>query len=331
MGNNESKALKIAWLDVPAPEVERINRAMLPEGFVLERPLSRTDHEEHLRLVSDADFVMHTSIKLPSDMVRAMRQCKLIQKWGVGVDSIAVDTAAECGIPVAITAGANAVPVAELAVTLMLTLYRRILVADRNTRSGVWLNAQLRTQCFTLRGKKVGIVGIGNVGKHLARLLQGFGANVVYTDVRALDADEEAKLGIRFESLTDICETCDIISLHVPMTPKTKHMIGENEIARMKPNMILINTARGGLIDELALAKALEEKRIAGAGLDVQEGGIPTADYHLSKFDNVVLTPHNGGGTLDNVEVVTRHAYGNMLKVLRGEPLDPRDIISPRG
>ena len=318
---------KIAWLDVPVPEVERINQSLLPEGFFLERLMSADDRDEQVRLVSDADFVMLTAFKLKCDLIQAMKKCKLIQKWGVGVDSIDVEAAKACGIPVAITAGANAAPVAELVVAHILALYRRIFQADRSTRSGQWINAELRTTCFMIRGKKAGIIGIGNVGKHLAGILRAFGADVVYTDVSRLPADKEAELGIRYEDMQSICKTCDIISLHIPMTPQTRHIIGEAEIALMKQNTILINAARGGLIDETALLRALEEKRIAGAGLDVHECGRPTADYPLAKFDNVVLTPHNGGGTLDNVANVTKHAYGNMLIILNGQSLKPGDII----
>ena len=327
MESGVTKTYKIAWLDIPAPKVEEINRSLLPANFILERPWSKDDHEELLRLVSDADFIMHTSIKITENMIQGMQKCRLIQKWGIGVDSIDLDTARARGIPVAITAGANAVPVAELVVAHILTLYRRIIIADRSTRAGLWINKELRTQCFKIFGKKVGIVGMGNIGKHLARILRGFGAEIVYMDMTPLDPGKEAELGIRFESLQSICETCDIISLHVPLTPQTRHIISDKEISLMKPNAIIINTARGGLIDETALLRALENKRIAGAGLDVHEVGQPTADYPFAKLDNVVLTPHNGGGTFDNVEAVTKHAYGNMLKILRGEPLDPRDII----
>ena len=330
METNQTAKYKVAWLDTPHPEVEKINRALLPPEFSLVLPGAPDDNAELMQLVSDADFVMLTGIHADANLIRNMKKCKLIQKWGIGVDGIDLKAAQENGIPVAITAGANSIPVAELVIAHILTLYRRILIADANTRAGRWINKELRTQCSKIHGKKAGIIGMGNIGQHLSRILRAFGAEVVYYDVRRLTDEKEAELGVRYESLDSICMTCDIISLHVPYTPETRHIIGEKEISLMKPNAIIINAARGGLIDESALLPALQNNLIGGAGLDVHEIGRPTEDYPFSKLDNVVLTPHNGGGTLDNVENVTLHAYSNMLKILKGEAIDPRDFAYPK-
>jgi 3-isopropylmalate dehydratase small subunit len=323
----EKKTQKIVWLDTRVPAVAEIVESLLPEGFSISWPVSRTDKDELMKLLEDADFIIHGSIKLTGDLIRAAKKCKLIQKWGIGYDSIDIETARECKIPVAIANGSNAIPVAELVTAHILTLYRRILVADRDTKAGVWTNAQLRMQCYMIHGKRVGILGNGNVAKELTRILHGFGAEIVYYGIYPLTKEEEAAWGIRFVPLEELYRSSDIISVHVPMTPQTRHMIGREELALMKPSAILINTARGGIIDEEALLEALQNKKIAGAGLDVYEVGTPTADYPFAKLDNVVMTPHNGGGTFDNVANVTKHAYGNITKIIRGEPLDPRDAI----
>ncbi len=206
-------------------------------------------------------------------------------------------------------------------------MYRRIPYVNRVMRQGGWPTPEMRETCFQISGKTVGLVGFGNIGRMLARRLGGFDARIVYFDMQRADAATEAALQARYLPLAELLQCSDIVSLHAPLNAQTTHMVNATSIASMKDGAVLINTARGGLIDEQALYQALVSGKLRGAGLDAFDPEPPAIDNPLLSLDQVVVTPHAGGGVLDNVENVARHAFGNILRFLRAEPLAAADLV----
>ncbi len=317
---------KIVWLEIHDPDVVKLEDSILPEGFQLVRPVSRTDVEEHLNLVSDADYIIAGGIPIPRSYIDAAKRLKMIQKWGIGVDKIDCAAAEERGIPIYITAGANSIPVAELAMGLMFAVNRKIPYVDASMRDGQWVKSKMRAQCQMIQGKTVGLLGIGNIAKEVAKMLRGFEhTQVIYYDVVRLSPEEEKLYGAAYVPFEELLRSSDILSIHVPLLPATRHMVGREQLAMMKPSAILINTARGGVVDETALIQALKAGKLRGAGLDSFEQEPIDPDNELLKLENVVLTCHCGGGVADNVLHVTEHAFANIDKFSKGEALAPRD------
>jgi phosphoglycerate dehydrogenase-like enzyme len=172
---------------------------------------------------------------------------------------------------------------------------------------------------YELFGKTLGVVGLGTIGKKVARLARAFGMRVEYYDIARLSEDAEDALGVRFRLLNELLSNADVVSLHVPLNESTRHMIGQRELARMKPTALLINTSRGPVVEEAALVRALSEDQLFGAGLDVFDPEPPRADNPLLKLGNVVLTAHFAGPTWDNHVARFRNAFDNVQRVARGE------------
>ena len=319
---------KIVWLQVLNPAVKAEANKALPEGFEVVYPTSSTDKEEHDRLIEEADYLITQSIYVTGEQLKRAKHLKMIQKYGIGVDKIDCETAKELNIPVCITAGANSVPVSEMAVGLMLAVNRRIPYVDKAVRAGEWPKAEMRAQCYMLQGKTIGLVGIGNIAKQVAKRLSGFDvAEIVYYDIFRLSEEKEKELNVRYVPLDELMAVSDVISIHVPLTDETRGLINAERINMMKPTAIIINTARGFIIDQDALVDALSKKKIRGAGLDAFEEEPLNADSPLLALDNLVLTCHHAGSVIDNVLPRAIHAYGNIEKFSKGEEIDPRDII----
>ncbi|WP_434310446.1 2-hydroxyacid dehydrogenase [Hominifimenecus sp. rT4P-3] len=322
---------KIVWMEIHDPRIQKIEDQMAPEGFEIIRPQSRTDREEHLQLMQEADYVIAGGIPIPADYIAQAPKLKMIQKWGIGLDKVDCRRAEQEGIGVCITAGENAVPVAELAVGLMIAVNRRIPYVDASMRKGRWMKTEIRPQCYMMRDKVVGLLGIGNIARHVAELLKGFHCSMIYYDVARLPKEEEERLGVSYVNFDTLIQKADILSLHLPLTPQTRGMIGAEEFRKMKNTAILVNTSRGGVVDESALYEALKSGEIRGAGLDTFEMEPVSPDLPLLRLENVVLSSHCGGGVVDNVVNMTRHAYGNIQRFDRGEPIDERDVVVPAG
>ena len=316
----------VSCLDVWAPAVREVVRQTAAPELAL-RFAQTYDLAEQMALVEDAEFLMPGWAAVTEPMLRHATKLRMIQKWGIGVDRIDVDAARRLGIPLAITAGSNAGPVAELAIALMLAVYRRLPYVNREMRSGKWPKSEMRETCFQITGKTVGIVGFGNIGRMLARRLRGFDAHVVYFDARRADDEAERTLEANYLPLDDLLALSDIVSLHAPFIAATAKMINAKSIATMKDGAVLINTARGELVDENALYAALVSGKLRGAGLDAFDPEPPSQDNPLLTLDQVVITPHAGGGVFDNVENVANHAFGNIMRHLRGQALAPADVI----
>ncbi|AZO77795.1 hypothetical protein B5U98_24470 [Bosea sp. Tri-39] len=322
--------VEIAFLTPVMPEV----RAAIAACAHADQHLHFADSEarqEQLALVRTAEAIVSAGSPVDAGLIAGSEKVRLIQKWGIGVDKIDLDAARARGIPVAITAGASAGPVAEHALALMLAVYRRLPLADRQIRAGIWQPGQLRVVCRQITGKTVGLLGFGNIARLLAHRLRGFDAEILYHDVRRADAVTERGFGARYVPFDTLLEQSDILSLHLPLTEQSRGIMNAAAFARMRQGAVLINTARGGLIDEAALHEALLSGRLAGAGLDTFATEPVAADHPLLALDQVVVTPHSAGSVFDNIPNIAGHVLDNIARFARGEPLSPADIIVPAG
>ena len=249
-----------------------------------------------------------------------MRNCLLIQQAAVGFDAIDHRAAAEYGIPVANAAGYNRDAVADWTVMAILNILRKGAYGDRLVRDGAWLREELLGH--ELGALTVGIVGLGNVGGTVARRLDGFGSSLLFTDP---DPTRDHP-GAKRVGLDELLRTADVVCLHVPLDVETRGLIGAEALAALKPGAILVNAARGPLVDEAALVEALGSGRLAGAALDVYEVEPLPAGSPLRDFDNVFLSPHIGGGTLEAEARVLEMVGANLLRMLDGEP--PVNVVN---
>ncbi len=311
-----------ACLDPWDEQIKRIVLAVAPSNLEVRFAASYDSAVQHA-LARDADFVMTNFAPVTATMIDDAPRLRLIHKWGVGYEKIDVAAAKRRGIPVAIAAGMNAVPVAEHAIALMLAVYRRIPFLDRKLRQGVWLKQEMRTECRQLKGKTVGLLGMGNIGREVVRKLSVFDVEVLYHDVRRLDEATERALAVRYAAFDRLLAESDILSVHVPLMESTRGLVGREAIARMKDGAVIINTARGGVVDEDALHQALVSGKLFGAGIDTFAVEPPGTDNPLFALEQVVLTPHTGGVVVDNVANVTKCVFENMQRLLRGEPIAP--------
>jgi D-3-phosphoglycerate dehydrogenase len=186
----------------------------------------------------------------------------------------------------------------------------------------------MRTVCRQLRGKTVGLLGMGNIGREVVRKLSGFEVTILYYDVKRLDEAGEKTLPVRYVPFDHLLAESDILSVHVPLLESTRGLVGEAAIAKMKDGAVIINTARGGVVDETALYRALVSGKLFGAGIDTYAVEPPPVDHPLFALEQVVLTPHTGGVVVDNVANVTIRVFENMQRLLRGEPITPGDQVA---
>jgi phosphoglycerate dehydrogenase-like enzyme len=277
--------------------------------------------EERQRLLEKAEFLMGswvtTSVTLTEDDFRAAPSLKLVQLMSAGYEHIDLDLAARYGVPVAHFGGSNASVVAEHCVMLVLAVYRRLFELHAAVRDGAWRAGD--PPLHELRGKRVGLIGFGYIGRELAVRLRAFGCQVVYFARHPVEQDQAAWL-----PLEELLRTCDVVSLHVPITPATRGLIGARELALMRPEAVLINTSRGGVVDEAALTHALQAGRLAAAGLDVFEREPPDPASPLLKMANVICTPHVAGSSVEVWPRVVDTCFANIQRVARGEP--PRHL-----
>lgn len=280
--------------------------------------------------LSGIDYVILRTLRLDGEAIESAPGLRFIQRWGVGYDTVDISAAGKRGIPVANTFGVNAVPVAEMAVLLTLAVFRNLIPLHQHIAAGRWERESYISKSFMVRGKTVGLVGLGNIGREAAAIFKGFGARVRYFDVNRLSRAEEACLELSFVPFDQLLETSDIVSLHLPLNEATRGLIGREAMRRMKPEAVLINTSRGGIIDETALCEALSEGRILGAGLDAMAQEPPEPTCPLLQMENVVLTPHMGGNTADNNIRMAEVCMENIARVGSGRPLDGRYVVNKK-
>lgn len=272
-----------------------------------------------LERIADAEAVLNirSSIEFGEDVFAACPKLRALSLWGTGTDHVDLSAAKKHGVIVTNTPGVSAVAMAEHALTLMLAVARDIPRIDAKTRKGAWPRGFV-TQ---LHGKTLGVVGLGAIGIQTARIAKGIGMRVIAW-TRTPGEKPLAELGIELVELADVYRQSDVVSLHVRLTPETTGMVGRQELASMKSTAILVNTARGPVVDEAALVEALRHETIAGAGLDVFDQEPLPEGHPLGDVSNVVLTPHSGGVTAEALETGLRMAVDNVFAVLRGKPMN---------
>ena len=245
---------------------------------------------------------------------------KLVQLLSAGYDRIDIEAARRAGVPVCNNGGANSTAVSEHAIMLMLAVSRSLVWQHANVSGGRWRgNNASEMKLYEMYNKTLGIVGLGTIGRKTAKLARAFGMNVIYYDVARLSEEHAESIGVRFALLEELLKSSDIVSLHVPLLPATKHMIDAGRLKMMKKTAYLINTCRGPVVDEPALIEALSNGTIAGAGLDVFDQEPPQSDNPLFALRNVVLTAHFAGPTWDTQFTRFRNAFDNCQRVMRGE------------
>jgi len=280
--------MKVGICDLIASEgVELLKK----EGFEVV-DLSNLPKEELPNHVADLDaIIVRSATKVRKEIIDAAKNLKVIGRAGVGLDNIDVEYAKSKGIKVINTPGATSISVAELTIGLLLAVMRKIAYADREMRNGAW--PKKKCKGIEMYGKTLGIIGIGRIGREVAKRAKAFGMRVIYYDVYRPDGATERELGIEFRELDTLISEADVITLHVPLVSQTKHLINRERIAKMKDGAIIINAARGGIVDEEALYEALKSGKLYGAALDVYENE-PLKESKLFELDNIVLTPHIG-------------------------------------
>jgi phosphoglycerate dehydrogenase-like enzyme len=242
-----------------------------------------------------------------------------VQLLSAGYDRVDIEAARKAGVPVANNGGANAIAVAEHTVLLMLAVLKQLVRFHLDVVAGRWRPpASSESPVYELAGRTVGIVGLGNIGKKVARRAAAFDARVQYYDIVRLSEAEEDALGVRFVLLSELLRTSDIVTLHVPLTDATRGLIGARELALMRPGAVLVNTCRGPVVDEPALYEALRARRLGGAGLDVLVDEPPAKDHPLFGLPNVTLTPHSAGPTWENWTARFRNGFDNIERVAAG-------------
>ncbi len=292
-------------------KLEKAARVVRPAAF----------DEDSLAKIAAAEqvdaIIIRTKGCVTKKVLRASPRLKVVGRHGIGVDHIDIPAATKLGICVVNTPAGSRVAVAEHTWAMILALSKNVLTADRATRAGDYESRE-RNKSFQLEGKTLGIIGLGRIGTTVAGIGKAFGMQMLYADIVAYPA-KERRLGIRKVPLKTLLKRSDVVSIHTPLDKSTRGLIGASEIKLMQPHALLINCARGAILDSIAAAKALAANRLGGVGLDVFDPEIPPADHPLLKQSRAILSPHSAAQTpeanLGYAEVVD-----DVLRVLNGKP-----------
>ncbi len=282
--------------------------------------LNASDEDEVIAGARDADAILNRAAPMTRRVIESLEKCKVIARYGVGVDNVDVDACTEKGILVANVPDYCWTEVADHAFALLLTCARKTAFHDRRVRAGEWDIAS-SDPIHRLTGQTLGLLGLGHIAQTLVKRVRGFEFRVIAHDPYVGRAVAE-ELGVTLVDLPTLLKESDLLSIHAPLTPATRHIIGEAELRQMKPTAILVNTSRGPLVDEAALARALSEGWIAAAGIDVYETEPPPADCPLKKLDNVVLTDHAGWYSEEAVVELQTKCARQAALVLSGQTPD---------
>ncbi len=292
-------------------EVLQLVRSCVPGGFVI-RTLPENTEQALLECIADADYILASGrVKITRRVLQRAEKVKMLQRTGVGLDALDLSALSDHGIPVYVNQGINAQSVAEHTLLLMLACLRRLPELSENTRNGIWIKQAQGVKTRELNRCTVGVLGMGNIGRTVTGLLRAFGAQVCYYDAFRLPPEQEQALGAEYLPVEELCRRADILTLHCPLTDQTRGVICRERLNTMKPGVILINTARGGLICEADLLAALEEGRVACAGLDVFESE-PPKNTALLRHPRVIVTPHIAGVTRDSFYQMMHDAMRNI-------------------
>ena len=289
--------------------------------ITLHKGVEPPDHDKILSNIQGKDGLLcMLTDKIDAEIMKASRELRVISSFSVGVDHIDTIQATKRGIYVTYTPEVLTNATADLAFALMISAARRIPEGDRNVRNNSWIGGWSPNMLLgeEVCGKTLGIIGLGRIGSALAERASGFKMKIIYHN-RNRSPSKEKKLNVEYRSLEDLLKESDFISLHVPLTEQTHHLINSQNLKKMKRNAVLVNTARGQIVDENDLADTLEEGRISGAGIDVFSSEPLPRDNRLSKLKNVVLTPHIGSATYHTRNLMAEISASNLIGVLKGE------------
>lgn len=316
---------KIIYFDQVFDEFKQLLEEHKPAGFELWYWEEMNPQEQQNKLAI-ADYLLVATRPLDKTILSGARNARFIQKTGVGVDNIDIEAATQFHLPVSNTPGGNSTGVAELTILLTLALYRKLPQVNQSTKNGQWLMWELRPSSYEMEGKTHGFIGLGNIGRETAKRSKAFGTEIIYYDKYRVSEEFERQLGATYLPLEEVLKKADILSLHLPLLPETRGMIGLKELQLMKPSAVLINVARGGIVKEDELYHALKEGIIAGAGIDAWEFEPTDPGNPLLTLDNVIASPHLGAGTRDTLNKVLHLAFQNIKRVEEGDA--PRFVVN---
>lgn len=310
---------------IPDLIIERIKEGT-PEGFSLYVCTNDTPVDERRAMIDGAKYLVNYSV--PFEDFDKARSLRFVQLLSAGADLLDLDHFKQLNIPVANNGSVNAPTVAEHTILMMLSLLKKLPTHHNSMVNGEWLGHKYALELGELCSKRVGIIGFGNIGQRVARIVKAFGGEVVYTDRGPVDKSIEEEFNTQWLPLDELLKTSDIITLHMPLFESTRNMIDAEQFAMMKPTALLINTARGPIVNQDALINALKNHTIGGAGLDAYHTEPLPADDELRALDNVILTPHMAGTSIDNWQRRIDFAFDNIESVEKG--IRPNAIINNR-
>jgi D-3-phosphoglycerate dehydrogenase len=306
----------VAVTDHVFPDLEQERRLLADAGHELRFGSNAASVEEVREAVTGADAVLNCFAPMPAEVIRSLERCVIIARYGIGLDTIDLDEATAKGIVVTNVPDYCIDEVSDHALALLMSLARGVTLLDRRVRSGSWTSTDARP-IHRLRGRTLGLVGFGRIARALAAKVAPLGFRVVTHDPFVPD-EAVRDAGAEPATLEELLVAADVVSIHAPLTPDSRHLIGEAELAMMKPGAILINTSRGPLVDLDALRAALAEDRLGGAGLDVLEVEPPAADDPLLHRDDVIVTPHAAFYSEESLEELQRKAVEQVIEALAG-------------
>jgi phosphoglycerate dehydrogenase-like enzyme len=313
---------RVAVLEAFDAAMQAVIRGHAGDGLELIFTASNADADRAAALAT-ADYAVVRGVLMAPALLDAAPNLRMLHQWGTGTDHLPVAAALARGILLARSPGRNAPTVADLTLGLMLACLRRIPQSDARLRAGGWADEDLWTTGRDLTGAKVGLVGYGAIAQQVARRLAGFDCDIGYTRASGPMAGVPG-----FRALDDLLGWADIVSLHLPLTPATRNLLSAERLARMRPGAILINTARGGVVDEAALAACLQSGHLAAAGIDAFSAEPLPPDAALLSAPNTVLSPHVAGRTADNLRRMVQHWAANIRTHAAGGQIDPGDLVT---
>lgn len=301
-----------------SPHLERLR----PYGEVALYSTRPAGDAEQLTRVRDAQAMINSrgAVKWPGHLLKQLPRLRFITVCGIGTDSIDLETAREQGIIVSNIPGMTAAVVAEHALALMLAASKRVSYQTAELRAGRWIGMNN----VYLRGKTAGVIGTGAIGAKMIELCRALGMDVVAWTFNPTD-ERERKLGVRFLELDELLQVADVVTLHLKLTPESRHLIGARELSLMKPGSLLVNTARGAIVDTAALVESLDSGHLGGAGLDVYDTEPLPGNDPLLECEQVVLTPHSADQTPEGYDLLNQGVVDNVIACLEGRP---RNIVT---
>jgi len=313
--------IECIFLDKITSEMQTAMENERPTGVHLSFFSEVPDCEKE-KCLQSADAFLTATYKVDKSLMEKAANVKIVQKMGVGIDNIDAVAASSLGIIVKNVPGGNANGVAELTMGLIIDVYRRITSLDKMNRKGEWGMWTYRSSSYEIKGKKHGIIGFGHVGKRVAELSHAFGTELLYYNRTQMNENVEKQYGIKYVSLEGLLQAADIVSIHLPFTVETKDFISKREMDMMKHDAILINVGRGGVVNEKALYEVLLKGKLLGAGIDVWEKEPLQGQNLLLQLDNIVATPHIGGGTVDAAQNILRSCFKNILITCKQDEIE---------